>query len=104
MAYAQGGWREFQRLRPLDDQMRDHFYGWKYNTRMELVNHVFRQGQQHKFAYDFETIEFLLKRNGFQDVRKQVYGRSAMPELCIDREIRETESLYVEAIKQTSPL
>jgi predicted SAM-dependent methyltransferase len=99
MAYAQGGWREFKSLRPLDDQMRDPYYGWEYNTRMELVNHVFRQGQQHKFAYDFETIEFLLKRNGFQDVRKQEYGRSVMPEICIDLEIRRTESLYVESIK-----
>ena len=104
MAYAQGGWLEFKRVRPLDDQMKDHFYGWTYNTRMELVNHVFRQGQQHKFAYDFETIEFLLKRNGFRDVRKQEYGRSVMPELCIDLEIRRTESLYVEAIKQSSPV
>jgi len=99
MAYAQGGWPGLQSLRPLDDRMRDLYYGWEYNTRMELVNHVFRQGQEHKFAYDFETIEFLLKRNGFQNVRKQEFGKSAMPELCIDWEFRQTESLYVEAIK-----
>jgi predicted SAM-dependent methyltransferase len=99
MAYAHGGWREFRSLRPLDDQMRDQQYGWTYNTRMELINYVFRQGQEHKFAYDFETIEFLLKRNGFQDVRKQEYGKSVMREICIDAEIRRTESLYVESIK-----
>jgi predicted SAM-dependent methyltransferase len=102
IAYAQGGWHGFEKLRMLDDRGRDPYFGWKYNTRMELVNHVFRQGQQHKFAYDFETVEFLLKRNGFQDVRQQEYGRSVMPELCIDREIRRSESLYVEAIKQVS--
>lgn len=101
-AYVKGGWQEFQKVRPLDDRLRDNYYGWKYNTRMELINHVFRQGQQHKFAYDFETMEFLLKQNGFTDVRKQAYGRSIMTELCIDREIRQTESLYVEAIKKTS--
>ncbi len=102
LAYAEGGWQEFQRLRPLDEQMRDSYYGWKYSTRMELINYVFRQGQQHKFAYDFETLELLLKRNGFQEVRKQEYGRSEIPELCIDLKVRETESLYVEAIKRPS--
>lgn len=98
-AYARGGWQELKNIRPLDDQMADHWYGWTYNTRMELINYVFRQSTEHKFAYDFETIEFLLKKNGFQDVRKQEYGKSVMPEICIDLEIRQTESLYVEAIK-----
>ncbi len=98
MAYAHEGWREFKDLR-LDDQLRDRYFGWTYNTRMELVNYLFRQGQEHKFAYDFETIELLLKRNGFQDVRKQEYGKSAMDEVCIDLESRRAESLYVEAIK-----
>ncbi len=100
MAYAQGGWGAFQQIRPLDAELRDRFFGWQYNTRMELVNHVFRQGQEHKFAYDFETLEFLLKRNGFHDVRRQEFGRSVMAGLCIDAEIRKAESLYVEAIKQ----
>jgi predicted SAM-dependent methyltransferase len=98
MAYATGGWQEFERIRPLEDQ-RDYHYGWTYNTRMELVNQVFRQGQQHKFAYDFETMDFLLKRNGFLEVRKQEYGKSVMPEVCIDLKSRRSESLYVEAIK-----
>lgn len=98
-AYAQGGWQEFMMLRPLDDQLRDYYFGFKYNTRMELINYVFRQDQEHKFAYDFETIEVLLRRNGLQDVRKQDFAKSVMPELCIDMKIRATESLYVDAIK-----
>jgi len=66
---------------------------------MELINAVFRQGCEHKFAYDYETIAFLLKRYGFREVKKQAYGRSSMPELCIDHQIRASASLYVEGIK-----
>ena len=60
---------------------------------------VFRQGQQHKFAYNFATMEFLIKKCGFTKVSKLEYGKSQVPELCIDNVIRATESLYVEAVK-----
>ncbi len=98
-AYAKGNWQELSKLRNLNAELRDPYFSFKYNTRMELINVVFRQLQEHKFAYDFETIDFLLKRNGFQDVRKQAFGQSVMPEICIDLEGRSTESLYIEAIK-----
>ena len=99
-AYAESDWTAFARIRPLDgDHRADHHYGWTYNTQMELINFVLRQGQQHKFAYDFATMEFLMKKCGFATVIRQEYGRSVMPELCIDTPIRATESLYVEAVK-----
>lgn len=98
-AYAQGDWSLFAEIRPLDEQLKDHYYGWKYNTQMELINFVFRQGQQHKFAYDFATMEFLLRKCGFAKVGKQAYGASHMPEICIDSGSRASESLYVEAVK-----
>jgi hypothetical protein len=66
---------------------------------MELINVVFRQFYEHKFAYDFETLKMLLERNGFQDVRKQAFGQSIVPEYNIDLKAREPESLYVEAVK-----
>jgi predicted SAM-dependent methyltransferase len=97
--YVQGGWAGLADLRPLDSAARDTHYGWTYNTRMELINFVFRQGQQHKFAYDFETIEFLLKRAGFSEVNQRGYGISSLAILSIDSKRRESESLYVEAIK-----
>lgn len=99
-AYARDDWKLFAKIRPLDEHLKDHHYGWKYNTQMELINFVSRQGQQHKFGYDFATMEFLMRKCGFTEITKQEFGKSQMPELCIDKEIRATESLYVEAVKQ----
>ena len=98
-AYAQDDWKVLAAIRPLDAQLKDHYYGWNYNTPMELINFVLRQGQQHKFGYDFATMQFLLGKCGFTRISKQDYGKTQMPELCIDTEIRAAESLYVEAVK-----
>jgi predicted SAM-dependent methyltransferase len=98
-AYVQDDWSLFAKIRPLDESLRDHAYGWRYNTQMELINFVFRQGQQHKFAYDFATMEFLLRKCGFTNIKRQDYGKSQMRELCIDNATRASESLYVEAMK-----
>jgi predicted SAM-dependent methyltransferase len=99
MAYAEGGWEELMRIRPLDDELRDFYHGFTYNTRMELINIVFRQWLEHKFLYDFEAIEFVLTKNGFDEVIRQEFGRSVSAELNIDKQSRAPESLYVEAIK-----
>jgi predicted SAM-dependent methyltransferase len=98
-AYVEGGWQDLASIRPLDPQRKDFHFGFKYTTRMELINVVFRQEQEHKFAYDFETIEMLLKRNGFQKIVKQQYGQCLDPDVCIDLPERASESLYVDAVK-----
>jgi predicted SAM-dependent methyltransferase len=98
-AYVQGGWDNLKKMRPLDENLRDYWFDHNYNTRMELINAVFRQGYEHKFAYDYETLAFLLRRYGFREVEKQTYGRSSMPELCIDQEVRASASLYAEGTK-----
>ncbi len=66
---------------------------------MEVVNSIFRQGTEHKFAYDAETLILDLTRAGFSFVIHQDFGKSVMPALIIDRPERATESLYVEALK-----
>jgi len=96
---AQDPWAELKPLRPLDDDGVDPYFGWSYNTPMELMNAVFRQSQEHKFAYDYETMEFIMRQNGFSQIQQQSYQKSALPELAIDQESRKTESLYVEATK-----
>lgn len=98
-AYAQGDWDLLAKIRPLDGESKDVHYGWHYNTQMELINFVLRQGQQHKFGYDIPTIEFLLRKYGFTKVEKQEFGKSQMQELCIDAAKRASESLYIEAVK-----
>jgi hypothetical protein len=66
---------------------------------MEMVNMVFRQGCQHRYAYDFETLEFLLRTCSFSSVAQKEFGQSWMPELAVDQLRRAPESLYVEARK-----
>ncbi|MBW4571487.1 MAG: methyltransferase domain-containing protein [Tolypothrix carrinoi HA7290-LM1] len=98
-AYCQGGWEELSIIRPLDSDLTDFHFKFKYNTRMELINFVFRQQYEHKYAYDYETLEFILYKYGFSKVQRQAFGKSLMDELSIDQQIRASESLYVEAIK-----
>ena len=98
-AYVAGGWESLSELRPLVEKRLDPWLGDRYNTRMELINAVFRQGSQHKYAYDYETLAFLLSRYGFKTVQQQTYQHSWNPELCLDWKKRASESLYVEGRK-----
>jgi predicted SAM-dependent methyltransferase len=98
-AYSRGGWEGLSRIRSLGPDRMDPFLSCKYSTPMELVNVVFRQGHEHKFAFDFETLRFVLQRYGFSEVEQREYGRSRMLEVCLDQAARACESLYVEAIK-----
>jgi hypothetical protein len=69
---------------------------------MEVVNSVFRQYFEHKWAYDFATLEFLLGRYDFCEIQQQEFGRSVLPTLCIDNPERACGSLYVEGRKPSA--
>jgi len=101
-AYCADGWTDMIRVRPLNQDLSDVYFGSKFNTKMEVVNSVFRQYFEHKFAYDFDTLNFLLNRYGFCKVLKMSFGQSIKPELCIDNPDRAAGSLYVEAAKPMS--
>lgn len=98
-AYVAGGWEEISAVRPLAPGHEDVHSPVRFNTPMELINVVFRQFEEHRFAYDFETLAFVLEHAGFRNVRKQTFGESMAPEICLDLERRASESLYVEAVK-----
>jgi predicted SAM-dependent methyltransferase len=98
-AYCDGGWEKLSQLRPLDADRSDSYFHCKYNTPLELINVVFRQGHEHKFAYDLTTLLFVLQRYGFEEVAHQEYGRCLLPDLCLDQVLRSSESLYVDARK-----
>ncbi|MBV8337110.1 MAG: methyltransferase domain-containing protein [Alphaproteobacteria bacterium] len=85
------GWRE----------MRLNYRGQHttYRTQIQLTNEVFRQGYQHKYAYDEETLVLALHHAGFSKVMRQRFGVSLDPDMTADNELREAESLYVEATK-----
>lgn len=61
---------------------------WMYN-----VNFHFRQGKEHKYCYDFETLQKILYEVGF----KKIERRSFDPEL--DSEARRLGTLYIRAQK-----
>jgi len=98
-AYADDDWDELARLRPLEKGHFDPHFKFAYRTRMELINMVFRQGHHHKFAYDSETLAFVLRRYGFEQIVQQQFRQSILPELAIDSPERASESLTIEAIK-----
>lgn len=62
------------------------------------VNRVF-QDYDHIFIYDFDMFKKLLQKNGFVDIRKESFRTGRDQKLLIDREVRQVESLYVEATK-----
>lgn len=68
-------------------------------TAMAMLNHVFHQGGEHHFAYDYETLEWALAKAGFTGMEQSAYGVSADPLLAIDRPEHAPYSLYAEAVK-----
>jgi predicted SAM-dependent methyltransferase len=67
-------------------------------TPMHIVNYIFRQDGQHKYAYDDETLAQALTAAGFADVRPRQFDPA------IDSERRhEANSLYMQATKPMPP-
>ena len=62
-------------------------------TEMEHLNYHFRQGQQHRFAYDFKTLAKALASAGFQEIRRRDFSPA------LDSEDRKIGTLYVDATK-----
>jgi predicted SAM-dependent methyltransferase len=60
-------------------------------THVEFVNFNFRQNGEHRFAYDYETLERLLDRCGFVDIVRRDYDSQ------LDSEDRIVGSLYAVA-------
>jgi predicted SAM-dependent methyltransferase len=67
------------------------------NTRMHNLNYHFRQGREHKYAYDFETLAQILSEVGFVSIVRRPFN----PDL--DDESRK-RSLYVDAYKPNTAL
>jgi predicted SAM-dependent methyltransferase len=68
-------------------------------TPMHVLNHTFHQEGEHLFGYDFETLEFVLRRAGFSQVHRAAFGQSLDPQLAIDQHNHAIYSLYVDAVK-----
>ncbi|HUG10155.1 MAG TPA: methyltransferase domain-containing protein [Opitutaceae bacterium] len=67
-------------------------------TRMEAVNYLFRQGGEHQFIYDEETLAALLARAGFVNVRRREFDPAR------DTEDRKIGTIYMDAEKRRTPI
>lgn len=69
-------------------------------TPMHIINQMFRMGGDHKFAWDFNTLEHVLKEIGFKNINKSFKNNIAEKyDIDGDDWWREAESLYVNAEK-----
>jgi len=97
-----GTWEPLAGMRPLaraEKGWRDMGFDNVYLTQMQLINAVFRQNYEHKYAYDEETLLLTLREAGFSRVVPQSFSISLDPHMAPDSEARRAESLYVEAVK-----
>lgn len=94
--YCETGWDGLARTRPLVKNGSVYDDAWLsqcYRTKMEMINAVFRQHGDHKYAYDAETLILTLRDAGFVDVIERQFSAA------LDSESRKSESLYVEGRK-----
>jgi predicted SAM-dependent methyltransferase len=62
-------------------------------TKLDHINYHFRQGTEHKYAWDYETLARTLQRFGFTNITRREFDPA------IDSESRRTGTLYVTTIK-----
>lgn len=99
--YSDEGWQELADIRPLiktENGYKDRWLDTHYLTKMEMMNAIFRQHGEHKYAYDAETLMLRTTQAGFSRSVLQSYGQSLHGPVP-DRADRGPESLYVEAVK-----
>jgi predicted SAM-dependent methyltransferase len=71
-------------------------------TRMELINHSFRQWAEHKMAYDFDTLGQLLQTAGLTNVRRREWTKgldSEKSRFSLNADGSKCTTLYAEATK-----
>lgn len=69
------------------------FPAWVWSTPMHLVNFFFRQDGEHKHAYDFSTLSYVLAEAGFADIRRREFAPG------LDSPDRRDGTLYVDCRK-----
>jgi len=89
IAYYEKDWKSVG----IDYNLKDN---WQ---EADVMTHMFRQGGEHKFGYDFSALFYLLKECGFEKIHKQSFEQSLSEDLKNDQSNHQYHSLYVEAIK-----
>jgi predicted SAM-dependent methyltransferase len=63
-------------------------------TQLDHINYHFRQGEQHRYAWDEETLRRTLERSGFASVRRRPFDAE------LDTPSRKPGTLYMRAVKE----
>jgi predicted SAM-dependent methyltransferase len=61
-------------------------------THLDYINNHFRQGNDHKYAWDYETLARTLRKFGFIEITRREFDPA------LDAESRKTGTLYMRAI------
>lgn len=88
-AYARGEDDYFHMARDLHPKWCD--------TRMHNINYHFRQGREHKYAWDEETLGRVLEQAGFVSIARRPF------DAALDTERRRPGTLYMQAFKPGRP-
>jgi predicted SAM-dependent methyltransferase len=72
---------------------REHFHPKWCNTKMHHLNFHFRQWDEHRYAYDEETLAAVLKKGNFVNVYRREFDRE------LDSEARSVGTLYMRSQK-----
>jgi len=72
-------------------------------TKLEHLMYALQQDGQHKYGYDFETLQKALLQAGFEKVFRSSFRGSIFEELRIDYRDDDNLTLFVDAIKGSIP-
>jgi predicted SAM-dependent methyltransferase len=93
-AYASNDTAFFERLKDLGGASE------AFPTKGAICNQMFRMGGDHRFAWDFETLEFVSNQVGFKTIRRSQHNQSAVPYRIDGQDWwRPVESLYAEVTR-----
>lgn len=92
-AYVDGGRRGFDALDVPDPFPSD------LPSRLDVVNHVFHQWHEHRWAYDLENLSWRLRDAGFDEIAVSRFRESRLPALAADRDEHAADSLYIECAR-----
>ena len=75
------------------DQTRIFKPAFNRTTAIDYVNYMAYMAGHHKYMFDQENLLYLLKAKGFREVRQRAFDPG------LDRQERDFESIYAEAVK-----
>jgi predicted SAM-dependent methyltransferase len=85
-------------------QIQANFHPDWCNTKLDHLMYALQQEGEHKYGYDYETLNVLLTDAGFKYITKSDYNQSLVPDVNVDyRRMTDNHgdelSLFVDAIK-----